>query len=74
MQMLLATGCQGLRDRIRGVRSIAGASLESSLFPLRPGYGTLGRPNILHTNYLALTLSDKRLFCYKIWYEITEEA
>ncbi|KAJ5117771.1 RNA interference and gene silencing protein (Qde2) [Penicillium atrosanguineum] len=50
-------------------KSIAGTLLENSLFPLRPGYGTLGRPNILHTNYLALTLSGKRLFCYKIHIE-----
>jgi hypothetical protein len=50
-------------------KSIAGALLERSVFPLRPGYGTLGRPNILHTNYLALTLSDKRLFRYKIHIE-----
>lgn len=41
------------------------------MFPSRPGYGTLGQPNVLHTNYLSLTLSAKQIFCYKIHVENT---
>ncbi|KAJ6116140.1 RNA interference and gene silencing protein [Penicillium sp. IBT 18751x] len=51
--------------------SIAEESPEGVSFPPRPGYGTLGQPNILHTNYLSLTLNDRRLFCYNIHIEGT---
>lgn len=39
------------------------------LFPLRPGYGTLGQPNILHTNFAAICLPQQDLFCYEIQIE-----
>jgi hypothetical protein len=55
-------------------QSIATAMPERILFPPRPGYGTLGQPNILHTNYLSLTLSDKQIFCYKIHIENTASS
>ena len=52
-------------------QSIATIIPERKLFPSRPGYGTLGQQNILHSNYLSLTLSDTPIFCYKIHIEST---
>lgn len=66
------SGVHEIETAIAG--SISRAMPKRISFPPRPGYGTLGQPNILHTNYLHLTFSDKRMFCYKIHIESTEPS